>query len=166
MRHVLGDLESSRFMATITPRSLACGTPPHSQNRKRALVHRLHSGLMLAVRMTLPHFSVSSAMCFPKSAGVPPRITPLNSWKRTLILGSARAALLSLLSLSIISVGVFLGAAMPIHALDSKPDSISPKAGTSGRTSERVAVVTARGRNAPDLMYSIDAGKLSNATCT
>src|SRR6476661_9706815 len=34
---------------------------------------RLHSGLMLAARTTLPHFSVSSAMSLPKSAGVPPR---------------------------------------------------------------------------------------------
>ena len=54
-----------------------------------------HSGLMLAVRMTLLHFSVSSAMCFPKSAGVPPRTIPLSSAKRALMLGSASATLIS-----------------------------------------------------------------------
>jgi hypothetical protein len=31
----------------------------------------LHAGLMLAARITLPHFSVSSAMNLPKSAGEP-----------------------------------------------------------------------------------------------
>ena len=30
-----------------------------------------HSGLMLAARITLPHFSVSSAMSVPNSAGEP-----------------------------------------------------------------------------------------------
>src|SRR5262249_43276280 len=32
---------------------------------------RHHSGLMLAARITLPHFSTSSAMSLPKSAGEP-----------------------------------------------------------------------------------------------
>src|SRR5262249_12984308 len=33
---------------------------------------RLHpSGLILAARITLPHFSASSLMCLPKSAGEP-----------------------------------------------------------------------------------------------
>ena len=127
---------------------------------------RLHSGLMLAARTALPHFSVSSAMSLPKSAGVPPRTTPLRSAKRALIFGSARAALISLLSLSMISAGVPLGAVMPIHALDSKPGNVSPKAGTSDKASERVVVVTASGRSFPALMCSIDAGKLSNASCT
>jgi hypothetical protein len=49
-----------------------------------------HSALMLAARMTLAHFSVSSAMSFPKSAGdlastVPPKPAIL-----AMILGSAR----------------------------------------------------------------------------
>lgn len=56
-------------------------------------------------------------MSFSKSAGVPPKITPLSSEKRALILGSTRPALISLLSLSIISTGAPLVAAMPIHAL-------------------------------------------------
>ena len=36
-----------------------------------AATDRPHSGLMLAARITLPHFSVSSAMSLPKSAGEP-----------------------------------------------------------------------------------------------
>ena len=36
----------------------------------------------------------------------------------------------------------------------------------SGSASERSAVVTAIARSLPDLMCSIDAGKLSKANCT
>ena len=35
-----------------------------------------YSGLMLAARITLPHFSVSSAMSLPKSAGKPGSAVP------------------------------------------------------------------------------------------
>ena len=35
-----------------------------------------HSALMLAARITLPHFSVSSAMNLPKSAGEPENAVP------------------------------------------------------------------------------------------
>ena len=77
---------------------------------------RDHSGLMLAARITLPHFSVSSAMSLPKSAGEPASTVPPKSASRALILGSARPALISLLSLSMISAGVSLGAPMPIPA--------------------------------------------------
>ena len=69
---------------------------------------------MLAARITLPHFSVSSAMSLPKSAGEPASTVPPRSASRALILGSARPALISLLSLSTISAGVFLGAPTPI----------------------------------------------------
>jgi hypothetical protein len=59
---------------------------------------------------TLPHFSVSSTMNLPNSSG---ELT--NAWEpqlaiNPLILGSARPALISLLSPSMISVGVFRGA--------------------------------------------------------
>ena len=47
---------------------------------------------------------------------------------------------------------------MPNHALASYPGTNSPTVGTSGRTSERVAVVTASARSLPALIYSIDAG--------
>ena len=48
-----------------------------------------YSGLMLAARMTLPHFSVSSAMSLPKSAGESASTIPSMSASRALILGSA-----------------------------------------------------------------------------
>ena len=58
---------------------------------------RLHPcGLMLAARITLPHFSVSSAISLPNSAGDPGSATPPRSARRAFILGSARAALTSL----------------------------------------------------------------------
>src|SRR5262245_47711368 len=78
-----------------------------------------HSALMLAARITLPHFSLSSAMNWPKSAGEPGSAVAPSSAIRALILGSANAALISLLSLSTISVGMFLGAPMPNQALAS-----------------------------------------------
>src|SRR5215471_19392639 len=52
---------------------------------------------MLRVRMTLPHFSVSSAMSLPKSAGEPGSTLPPRSASRAFIWGSASAALTSLL---------------------------------------------------------------------
>src|SRR5437016_1160563 len=57
---------------------------------------------------TFAHFSVSSAMSFPKSAGEPANTVAPMSTIRAFILGSAKPALISLLSLSTISVGVFL----------------------------------------------------------
>src|SRR6516225_5109584 len=78
-----------------------------------------HSGLILAVRMTLAHFSVSSAMSFPKLAGVIVMGTLPRSASRAFIPGSVRAALISLLSLSTISVGVFLGAPRPVSKVAS-----------------------------------------------
>src|SRR5262249_47404481 len=78
-----------------------------------------HSGLMLAARITLAHFSVSSAMSFPKSAGEPASAVPPRSARRAFRLGSARPRLTSLLSLSTISAGAFLGASKPKKPLDS-----------------------------------------------
>src|SRR5262249_56704879 len=75
--------------------------------------YRVHSGLMPANLITLPHFSVSSAMSLPKSAGETTSGVPPKSESRALILGSARAALISLLSLSIISTGGGLGTPTP-----------------------------------------------------
>src|SRR5262245_8931616 len=118
-----------------------------------------HSGLIPADWITLAHFSVSSAMSLPKSAGepastVPPRV----SVRRALILGSARPALISLLSLSTMSAGVFLGAPTPKKVLASWPGTNSATVGMSGRASERVAVVIASRRSLPALTYWIDEG--------
>src|ERR1700730_10370360 len=78
-----------------------------------------HSGFMPANWTTLPHFSVSSEMSLPKSAGEPPSTVPPRSASRALILGSARAALISLFSLSTIWTGVLLGAPNPPQKLAS-----------------------------------------------
>jgi hypothetical protein len=56
---------------------------------------RNYSGLMLAALITLPHFSISSAMCFLKSADEPARTIAPRSVSRALKLGSASAALTS-----------------------------------------------------------------------
>jgi hypothetical protein len=80
-----------------------------------------YSGLMFAVRITLPHFSVSSDMNFPKAAGESTSCVLPKSASRALILGSARPALISLPSLSMISAGVFLGAPAPVQPIASKP---------------------------------------------
>jgi hypothetical protein len=75
---------------------------------------RSYSALILAARMTLAHFSVSSATNFANSVGDPIKtVVPTRSVNRALILGSARPALISLLSLSMIAAGVFLGTPKP-----------------------------------------------------
>ena len=115
-----------------------------------------YSGLLPANFTTLLHFSISSAMSLPNSAGeLTNGVAPMSEI-RAFILGSVRAALNSLLSLSTISMGVFMGAPTPNQAVTSKPGTKSPKGGTSGRASERVAVVTASARSLPALMCSID----------
>src|SRR5262245_38307767 len=76
-----------------------------------------HCGLMLAARITLAHFSVSAVMRRPKSAGDPASGSPPRSATLAFILASTRPALISLLSFSTISTGVFLGAPTPNHWL-------------------------------------------------
>src|SRR5262252_7307933 len=80
----------------------------------------LHSGLMLAARITLLHFSVSLTMKVSKSAEEPPNIALPRSERRACTWGSARIALISLLSLSTIAPGVLLRRPMAHHWLASK----------------------------------------------
>src|ERR1043166_942429 len=68
---------------------------------------------------TLPHFSVSSATSLPKSAGEPESSVAPSSANRALVLGSARIALTSRLSLAMISAGVPFGAPRPYHEVAS-----------------------------------------------
>src|SRR5262249_8523046 len=51
-----------------------------------------HSALMLAARITLPHFSVSSATSFPNSAGVIGMGSPASSARRVCNFESANTA--------------------------------------------------------------------------
>src|SRR6516225_7037235 len=80
---------------------------------------RPQSALMLRARMTLPHFSVSSAISLPNSADESASTSPPRSANCALILGSARPALISLLSLSTMSAGVAFGAPTPSQKLAS-----------------------------------------------
>src|SRR5262245_12976659 len=82
-------------------------------------VSQPQSALTPANFTTLPHFSVSSAMSLPRSAGEPASKLPPISASCALILGSARPALISLLSLSTTSGDVFLGAPTPNQTLAS-----------------------------------------------
>src|SRR4029453_17255589 len=125
-----------------------------------------YSGLMFANFTTLPHFSVSAAISFAKSAGEPPSVVMPMSVSRPLNLGSARATLISLLRLSTISAGVFLGAPRPHTALASYPGTNSLTLGKSGKTPERDVVVTANARNVPARMWAIDALVVWKVACT
>src|SRR5512144_2738937 len=89
--------------------------PPCKYGRRSASRH--HCGLMLAARMTFAHLAVSSATNFAKAAGELANGVPPNSASRALILGSTSAAFISVFSFSMISDGVFLGAAKPYQLL-------------------------------------------------
>src|SRR5262249_40473657 len=116
---------------------------------------------------TFAHFCVSSEMKVSKSADDPVSIMPPSSVSLVFTLGSARPALISLLSLSMISAGGFFGAPTPYQVLASEPATTSPTPGRSGHASPRVAVVTASGRNCPALTYPMEEGIGSKATtCT
>src|SRR5712671_1682736 len=78
-----------------------------------------HSGFIPANLTTLLHFSVSAAMSLPKSAGEPGSTVAPRSASLAFILASARAALISLFSLAMITEAVFLGAPRPNTALAS-----------------------------------------------
>src|SRR5215468_2714392 len=64
---------------------------------------------MFAARITLPHFSVSSATSLPKSTGDAAWMRNPKSSYFALISDRARDALISLLRTSTISAGIFLG---------------------------------------------------------
>src|SRR5712671_2388781 len=138
----------------------------HRTHGRRELFRSSHSGLMLAARITLAHFSVSAAISLPKSAGEPGKTSAPSSENCALSLASARPALVSLLRLSIIAESVFLGATTPYHVLASYPGTCSPMVGRSGSASKRCAEVRAKARNVPARTYSIPAGAGMNTACT
>jgi len=82
------------------------------------------------------------------------------------MLGSARIAFTSALSLAMISLGVFFGAPMPNSALASKPGTVAATVGVSGSCAAGSVEVTASARSEPDLMCWITDGMLSKITCT
>ena len=84
-----------------------------------AILGPRYCSLMLAARIALAHLSVSAAMNVPNSAGDSASTVPPRSVIRACNFGSAKPALISLLSLSTISAGVSFGAPTPYHALTS-----------------------------------------------
>src|SRR5580700_3657203 len=91
------------------PRRAARGVSGTAGNRRI----RFYSGLRSANLTTLPHFAISAAMKLPKSAGEPVITMAPKSASLPLSAGSASTALVSRLSLSMISAGVPVGAPMP-----------------------------------------------------
>src|SRR5262245_12045363 len=73
------------FNDTVRPITAQCLLADISARDSRIGVYgistadRPHSALMLASRITLAHFSVSSAMSLPKSPGEPPSVVPPRS---------------------------------------------------------------------------------------
>src|SRR5215471_4378148 len=90
-----------------------------AHRRTGSTAARAYSSATPPALITLAHLSVSAATTLPKSSGVPGISMPPRSNRRALIFGSARPALISLLSLSMISPGVPLGTLMPKKALAS-----------------------------------------------
>src|SRR5262245_4209204 len=81
------------FSHSITSSALP-GHPPFAERVLRNIGSGLprQSGLMFAARITLPHFSVSSATSFPNSAGVIGMGSPASSATRVCNFGSANTA--------------------------------------------------------------------------
>src|SRR5262245_22681032 len=77
------------------------------------------SALMLAARITLPHFSISPATNVLNLSGVFATAVAPKSANRALMSEFANPAFVSLLSLSTISIGVFLGTPTPFQPLAS-----------------------------------------------
>src|SRR5262245_1987660 len=78
-----------------------------------------YSALRLAARITLPHFSISPATKVLNLSGVFATAVAPKSAKRALMSEFANPAFVSLLSLSTISIGVFLGTPTPFQPLAS-----------------------------------------------
>ena len=110
LRH--GDAIDAQWLAGIMQTRRA-----HSSSHASQLSG--YSALIPAKRITLPHFSVSSARSFAKSAGEPDKSDAPSSASRFFLSGSARMALTSRLSLSTTSAGVPFGPTMPYQALAS-----------------------------------------------
>src|SRR5262249_13191767 len=86
---------------------------------RRLKLRKNHSNWTPPVLITFSHFSVSARTTAPKSAGEPLIVIPPISARRAFILSSAKPALISLLSLSMIPPGVPFGTLMPKKALAS-----------------------------------------------
>jgi hypothetical protein len=106
-----------------------CGIRGTDVTELRRGEDRAQSGLIFAARTTLPHLSVSLAMSLANSAGVIGIGVPPRSASRSLILGSARPALTSLLSLSIFQWAYLSARRSRTTPLPHSPARIHPQSG-------------------------------------
>src|SRR5262245_20713640 len=120
---------------------------------------------MLAGRITLPHFLVSAAMCLPNSADEPGSTVKPRSSYFALMSGRASPALISLLSSSTISAGIFFGPARPPQLSNAYSGKYSAMVGTSGSADERVTEDTVRARTCPPLICGIESVDVANCSC-
>ena len=140
----------------------------HARNGIYGICSKLcQTGLMPANFTTLPHFSVSSAISFPKSEGVHRHRHAAQFGKPCFHFGIGDARV-DLFIEPIDDVG---GCVLRQHRRQttSSPHSLgtkSPTVGISGSASDRVAVVTASARSLPALMCSSEVVMLPNITCT
>ena len=119
---------------------------------------------MFADLMTSLHVAVNSAMKSRNFGGEVTNGTPPRSAILAANFGSARVELISLLSLSMISVGVFAGAAIPCQPSATYPGTTSATAGMSGKNVARFGDVTPKARSSFDLMCGSDVDKVSKMT--
>lgn len=104
--------------ASIQILSTSEGHPNKSTRCRNAGLEALPGGAPETSQLRRsPDGYVSSIISLPKSAGEPTSGSSPRSASWALILGSASPALISLLSLSMMSGGVFFGAAKPPHVL-------------------------------------------------
>src|SRR5262249_49112204 len=96
----------------------------------------VYCALMLAPRITLPHFSVSSTMIFPHCAGLSGTVSLPRSANLALMPASLRPTFTSALSFAMMSAGVPRGAPNPLRRLASEPGTHPPTAGTSGNADD------------------------------
>src|SRR5258708_34930754 len=85
---------------------------------------------------------------------------------RARVAGLARPALISALSLAMISGGVPRGTPRPHQELASYPGTVSPTVGASGTNSLRDFAVTASRRSEPERMWASDPVRVANITWT
>src|SRR5262245_43815219 len=120
------DLRASSPLVSEVPGSDICSAanwslfdcPRRGAGCRRHLEKSLHQSALAPENFTtFAHFCVSSEMNVPKSADEPVSIMPPSSVSLVFSLGAARPALISLLSLSMISAGVFFGAPTPYQVL-------------------------------------------------
>src|SRR6185503_5280951 len=119
-----------------------------------------HWTLMLRSRTTRAQSAVSSFIALPISAGVLPTGARPCTYSRARRSLASSAFFVSRYTLSMISLGVPVGATIPNHPVFSKPGSVCATGGTPGSCGASVLLVTPRARTRPELMCGSVAATL------